>query len=216
IFGCEWQFNDRIDPDANLADGVLYQPDAKHERTAVNLHDTAFVRDIFMVQRTSFAERGSGNKTVYFELANSVISVHVAEHPGLRFYNPHRHGPSAFVFTLGDGSGYTLMWQDGGKEVRFDWPEDDIGVVVPPNMWWHGHFGTGPSAIQLAIKLRSRKHPLNHLFDKTHKHISEGGTVLRYNDLEAGLRRRVWQTYVAECRRRGFDVEAPDEARVAT
>ncbi|HEY7299997.1 MAG TPA: hypothetical protein VH684_18990 [Xanthobacteraceae bacterium] len=216
IFGCDWQFNDRIDPDANLADGVLYQPDAKHERTAVNLHDTAFVPDIFMVQRTRFAERGLGNKTVYFELANSVISVHVAEHPGLRFYNPHRHGPSAFVFTLGDGSGYSLMWQDGGKEVRFDWPEDDIGVIVPPNMWWHGHFGTSPSAMQLAIKLRSRKHPLNHLFDKTHKHISEGGTVLRYNDLEPGLRRRIWQTYVEECRRRGYEVEAPEEAKMAT
>ena len=213
VFGCDWQF-DRINPDVNLADSVLYQPDANHERTAVNLHDTCFVPDIFMVQRTSFKERGSGNKTVYFELANSVISVHVAEHPGLRFYNPHRHGPSAFVFTLGEASGYTLMWQDSGKEVRFDWPENDIGVVVPPNMWWHGHFGTSPSAMQLAIKLRSRKFPLNHLFDKTHKHVSEGGTVLRYTDLEQGLRERVWRTYVEECRRRGYEVKDPTKAEV--
>jgi hypothetical protein len=215
VFGCDWEFSDRINPETNLADSVLYQPDAKHERTAVNLHETTFVPDIFMVQRTNFAERGSGNKTVYFELANGVISVHVAEHPGLRFYNPHRHGPSAFVFTLEGGSGYTLMWQDGGKEVRFDWPKDDIGVVVPPNMWWHGHFGTSPSAIQLAIKLRSRKFPLNHLFDKTHKHISEGGTVLRYGDLDEGLRTRIWQTYVAECRSLGYEVQQPDEAKVA-
>jgi mannose-6-phosphate isomerase-like protein (cupin superfamily) len=208
IFGTDWAF-DRINLDTNMADSVLYRPDEKHERTAVNLHETTFVPDIFMVQRTSFAERGSGNKTVYFELANSVISAHVAEHPGLQFFNPHRHGPSAFVFTL-EGSGYTMMWQDGGKEVRFDWPEGDIGVVVPPNMWWHGHFGTSPTSMQLAVKLRSRKNPLNHLFDKTHKHISEGGTVLRYKDLEEGLRTRVWQIYVDECRQRGYEVKDPN------
>jgi mannose-6-phosphate isomerase-like protein (cupin superfamily) len=213
VFGCDWDFG-RINAEASLADTVLYKPDAKHERTAVNLHETTFVPDIFLVQRSSFAEKGVGNNTVYFELANSVISVHVAQHPGLRFFNPHRHGPSAFVFTLGDSSGYTLMWQDGGKEIRYDWPEDDIGVVVPPNMWWHGHFGTAPSAIQLAIKLRSRKHPLNHLFDKSHKHVSEGGKLIHYSDLEEGLRNRVWQTYVDECSRRGYEVRDPskDEA----
>src|SRR5262245_5700135 len=75
VFGCEHAFTDRLNPELNLADSVLYQPDAKHERTAVNLHETTFVPDIFMVQRTNFAERGSGHKTVYFELANSVISV---------------------------------------------------------------------------------------------------------------------------------------------
>ena len=91
VFGCDWQF-DRIDGDASLSDSVVYRPDEKHERTAVTCHETTFVPDIFLVQRTSFAERGAGNQTVYFELANSVISVHVAEHPGLQFFNPHRHG----------------------------------------------------------------------------------------------------------------------------
>jgi mannose-6-phosphate isomerase-like protein (cupin superfamily) len=214
VFGCDWHF-DRINADTNLADSVLYKPDATHARTAVNLYETTFVPDILMVQRSSFAEKGVGNNTAYFELANSVISVHVAQHPGLRFFNPHRHGPSAFVFTLGDSSGYTLMWQDGAKEIRYDWPEDDLGVVVPPNMWWHGHFGTAPSAIQLAIKLRSRKNPLNHLFDKSHKHVSEGGKLIHYGDLEEGLRNRIWQTYVDECRQRGYEVMKPDKAEAA-
>ncbi len=127
VFGCDWHF-DRINAEASLSDSVLYRPDEKHERTAVNLHETTF------------------------------------------------------------------------------------GVVVPPNMWWHGHFGTSPSSMQLAIKLRSRKFPLNHLFDKTHKLVSEGGTVLRYKDLEEGLRNRVWQTYVEECRRRGHEVKDPNQA----
>ena len=210
VFGNDFNF-DRINADANLADSVLYQPDAKHERTAVNLHETTFVPDVFNVQRSDFAERGTGNTNVYFELANSVISAHMLELKGLQFWNPHRHGPSAFVFTL-QGSGYSLMWPEGGKQVRFDWPEDDVGLVVPPNMWWHGHFVTSPTAFQLAIKLRSRKFPLNHLFDKTHKLVSEGGTVLRYEDLEEGLRKRVWQTYVDECRQRGHEVRDPNRS----
>jgi mannose-6-phosphate isomerase-like protein (cupin superfamily) len=208
VFGADWHF-DRIDMDADPADMELYQPDAGHERTAVNLYETSFVPDVLAVPRSAFAERGEGNNTAYFELANSVISAHLAQHPGLQFFNPHRHGPSAFVFTLPGATGYTTMWQDSGKEVRFDWPENDVGVVVPPNMWWHGHFGTSPSAYQLAIKLRSRKVPLNHLFDKTHKGVAEGGTVLRFKDLEEGLRNRVWSTYVEECRKNGYEVKEP-------
>jgi mannose-6-phosphate isomerase-like protein (cupin superfamily) len=208
VFGVDWNF-DRIDVDADPADMELYQPDAKHERTAVNLYETSFVPDVLAVPRSSFAEKGEGNNTAYFELANSVISAHLAQHPGLQFYNPHRHGPSAFVFTLPGATGYTTMWQEGRPEVRFDWPEDDYGVVVPPNMWWHGHFGTSPSAYQLAVKLRSRKIPLNHLFDKTHKTVAEGGTLLRYKDLPEELRTRVWSTYVAECKKRGYEVKEP-------
>lgn len=210
IYGCSHQF-DRIDPTADPSDAVLYKPDEKHERTAVNLYETTFVPDVVAVPRSGFAERGTGNRTAYFELANSVISVHLAEIPGLQFFNPHRHGPSAFVFVL-EGTGYSTMWQDGGEEVRFDWPEDDIGLIVPPNMWWHGHFVTSPRSIQLAIKLRSRKIPINHLFDKTHKHISEGGTVLKFKDLPKDLRERVWSTYIEECAKKGHQVKTPEMA----
>ena len=208
IYGCDWPF-DRIDAAVDPSAAVLYTPDAKRERTAVNLYETTFVPDVVAVPRSGFAERGTGNKTAYFELANSVISVHLAEIPGLQFFNPHRHGPSAFVFVL-EGTGYSTMWQDNGEEVRFDWPEDDIGLIVPPNMWWHGHFVTSPHSIQLAIKLRSRKIPLNHLFDKTHIHISQGGTVLKFKDLEEGLRTRVWNTYIEECAKKGHKVKTPD------
>ncbi|MDP2645407.1 MAG: hypothetical protein Q8P24_10740 [Desulfobacterales bacterium] len=208
VFGSTHDFK-RIDPEANPSDSILYVPDKDHGRTAVNLHETTFVPDILSVPRSSFRERGKGNNTVYFELANSVLSVHVAEHPGLRFFNPHRHGPSAFVFNL-SGSGYSLMWLEGGAMERYDWPENDIGVIVPPNMWWHGHFGTSPASIQLAIKLRSRKLPINHLYDKSHKHISEGGTVLHYTDLDRDLRKGIWDTYVAECAKNGHEVENPD------
>ena len=42
--------------------------------------------------------------------------------------------------------------------------------------------------------------------------LDEGGTVLRYNDLEESLRHRVWQTYVEECRRRGYEVADPNKS----
>ncbi len=206
VFENDWHF-DRIAAGAEPSDAVVFQPDANHTRTAVDLHETMFVRDIYETQRTAFVERGAG-RTVYLELANSVISAHVAENPGLTVNNPHRHGPSAFVFTL-QGQGYTIMWRDGGDEVRYDWPRDDIGVVVPPNMWWHGHFFTGPNAMQLAVKLRSRKNPLNHLYDKSHKRVSEGGSVLRYSDLDEKLRARIWSDYAAEVRRNGFEPVPP-------
>jgi cupin superfamily acireductone dioxygenase involved in methionine salvage len=211
IHGCDWNFN-RVADEGELSDADLYKPDPAKNRTAVDLYDTCFVPDITMVERSVFEARGGPDKTtVYFEMANSVISAHVADNPGLQFFNPHRHGPSAFVFTL-KGSGYSIMWQDGGKELRWDWPKDDIGVIVPPNMWWHGHFTTSKRCMQLAVKLRSRKYPLNHLYDKTHKFVTEGGTVLRFKDLDEKLRTRIWQTYVEECAKNGFKVKDPNTA----
>jgi len=208
VFGLDYDF-DRVDADVDPSDAVLFEPDADHNKTAVNLYETTFVPDVLAVPRSSFREKGQGNNTAYFEMANSVISVHIAEHPGLRFFNPHRHGPSAFVFNL-SGKGYSLMWQENGAMERFDWPEDDIGVIVPPNMWWHGHFGTDPVSVQLAIKLRSRKLPINHLFDKSHKHVSEGGKLIHYKDLDADLRTWIWNTYVEECKKNGYEAQAPE------
>ncbi|HLY65270.1 MAG TPA: cupin domain-containing protein [Chloroflexota bacterium] len=207
IFETDWDFK-RWQSRSNASEAVLYKPDARHDRTAVNLYETQFVPDINAVPLSTFAERGEGARTAYFELANSSISAHLAGFAGGQFVNPHRHGPSAFVFIL-QGTGYSLMWQDPTSIVRFDWPLDSLGVIVPPNFWWHGHFITSPNAFHLAIKLRSRKFPLNHLYDKTHKLVSEGGTVLRYSDLEPGLRSNLWDTYQRECAKNGLTAHEP-------
>src|SRR5258708_2100095 len=50
VFGADWHF-DRIDVDADPADMELYQPDPKHERTAVNLYQTSFVPHVLAVRR---------------------------------------------------------------------------------------------------------------------------------------------------------------------
>jgi hypothetical protein len=207
IYGTDWDSR-RLPAHASATEATLYQPDASHDRTAVDLYETLFVPDVLAVPRSRFAERGEGSHTVYFELANAPISAHVAEVEGGKFFNPHRHGPSAFVCIL-SGTGYSLMWPEGGERVRFDWPAGGTSVVVPPNMWWHGHFVTSQRALQLAIKLRSRKHPLNHLYEKTHKLVSEGGTVLRYGDLAPDLRGEIWETYAEACRQQGLTAQPP-------
>lgn len=212
VFGSDHDF-DRFSPQivTDPTSAKLYQPDAKHSRTAVDLYDTLFVPDILRLTRSNFRERGEGTSAVYIETAKSAISDHVCEVPGRRFFNPHRHGPSASVFTI-SGTGYSLMWPDGGEIVRWDWPVDDVGVIVPPNMWWHGHFVTSPNAIQLAVKLRSRFNPINHLYEKSHVPVAEGGTVIRFEDMDAGLKARIWQTFVEECKRQGFTAVPPREA----
>src|SRR5262249_12077584 len=134
IYGTDWD-SKRLRPGTTARDALLYQPDATHERTAVDLYETMFVPDVLAVPRSRFGNHGEGCHTAYFELATAPLWPHMAEFEGGQFFTPHRHGPSAFVCIL-SGTGYTLMWPDGGEPVRFNWPQGDIGVVVPPNMWW--------------------------------------------------------------------------------
>lgn len=212
IFGTDHDF-DRFSPQIvkDPGEARLYRPDAAHSRTAVDLYDTLLVPDILRLARTDFRERGVGTSAVYIETVKSAISNHVCEVPGRRFFNPHQHGPSAYVFMI-EGTGYSLTWPDGGEMVRYDWPVGDVGVIVPPNMWWHGHFVTSPNAIQLAVKLRSRFNPINHLFEKSHIPVAEGGKVLRFEDLGESLKARIWDTFVEECKREGFTAVPPDGA----
>jgi hypothetical protein len=203
----------RFEPDIvkDPTTAKLYKPDPTRGRTAVDLYDTMFVPDILKLTRTDFRERGAGTSAVYIETVKSAISNHVCEVPGRRFFRPHRHGPSAYVFTIA-GKGYSMTWPDGGEIKRWDWPEGDVGVIVPPNMWWHGHFVTSPNALQLAIKLRSRFNPINHLFEKSHIPVSEGGTVLRFEDLSEQIRTTIWDTFVAECEKAGHKAVVPERA----
>jgi mannose-6-phosphate isomerase-like protein (cupin superfamily) len=201
---------ERFSPQA-VADptaATIYEPDAKKTRSDVDVYDTLFIPDVLRMARGDASVRGEGTSLINIETVNSVISDHVCEVPGRRFFRPHRHGPSASIFTV-SGTGYSLLWTDGSELTRFDWPENDVGVIIPPNMWWHGHFVTSPNAIQVAVKLRSRMNPINHLYENTHVIVSEGGTVLRFEDMDPVLRTRIWDMFVDECKRKGFDAVPP-------
>lgn len=208
LFDADWDAG-RLGGSPEPGAAILYRPDASHDRTAVDLYDGLLVPEVTAVPRSPFVERADAAECVYFEMANSPLSAHVLGIDGGDFFKPHRHGPAGFVFPI-QGAGYSLMWQEGETEpLRFDWPEDEISLIVPPSGWWHGHFVTSPKAVHLAVKLFSRKHSVNHLYDGVHKTVSEGGTVLRYEDLDADLRARVWEKYAKECADNGIQARRP-------
>lgn len=207
---------ERFTPDviSNPTSAIIYEPDTKKTLSDVNVYEALFIPDVLQLTRGDAGVRGEGTTLINIETVNSVISDHVCEVPGRRFFRPHRHGPSASIFTE-SGRGYSLLWPEGGEMVRFDWPKDDVGVIIPPNMWWHGHFVTSPNAIQVAVKLRSRLHPINHLYDNTHVVVGEGGTVLRFEDMDESIQSRVWNMFVEECERQGHTPIRPTTTATA-
>ncbi len=69
--------------------------------------------------------------------------------------NAHRHGPGLHIVIL-TSKGYSLMWPEGGPVIRVDYGPGSI--FVPPEMWWHQHFNTGPEPLlHLAIGWGSEK-----------------------------------------------------------
>lgn len=208
IFDADWE-SGRLREVLPPGKAVLYHPDAGHQRTAVDLYDGIFVPQVTAVPRSPFVERAEGAECVYFEMAGSSLSAHALGINGGDFFKPHRHGPAGFVFPI-QGSGYSLMWQEGEEHpLRFDWPTDQMSLIVPPSGWWHGHFVTSEKAVHLAVKFMSRKNPVNHLYDGVHKTVADGGTVLRYQDLDPDLRTRIWETYVKACAENGIQACEP-------
>ena len=69
--------------------------------------------------------------------------------------NAHRHGPGLHIIIL-TSRGYSLMWPEGGPVIRVDYGPGSI--FVPPEMWWHQHFNTGPEPLlHLAVGWGSEK-----------------------------------------------------------
>ncbi len=112
--------------------------------------DTNFVPDVRTIKLVNAKERGAGGGHIRFNLAKGTMNSHISEYPVGTYKKAHRHGPGAHVIILG-GQGFSLMWPEGTEIKKYPWKEGSM--VVPPNLWFHQHFNTGPTpARYLALK----------------------------------------------------------------
>jgi mannose-6-phosphate isomerase-like protein (cupin superfamily) len=211
VFNCSFDFADRFQGQEGYfnADGPLYvRPDSSQR-----IWETNFVADVANIALFEWRERGAGGRHVKFELANNMLVAHVSEFPVGTYKKAHRHGPGAHVIIL-EGQGFTLMWRD--RDERFEdilWKPGSM--LVPPGMWWHQHFNTGPTpARYLAIRWGSTKWKLTRYLDHQgiDKSAKAGGNQIEYEDQDP----RVHRMFVERCRANGVEVRMDEFFAPAT
>jgi len=147
--------------------------------------ETNFIEDTRTFPLMEWKERGGKGVNRRFEIADSTLTCHISQFPVGTYKKAHRHGAGANVIII-EGSGYSLLWEEGKEDerARVDW---EVGsVLFPPNMWFHQHFNTGAKpAKYLAIRWGSQKYPLF----KTHGaraqvdvSVKLGGNQIEYED----------------------------------
>jgi oxalate decarboxylase/phosphoglucose isomerase-like protein (cupin superfamily) len=196
LFNCPYDFLDRFDGREGYfgGEGTLYPG---------RVWDTNFVADVQRFQLHDWAERGAGGKNVMFEFANNTLCAHISEFPVGTYKKAHRHGPGAHVIIL-HGEGYSMLWPEGAAEVT-DVPWKPGTMFVPPGMWWHQHFNTGPApARYLAIRWGGAKWKVARYLDiqGVDKSRKDGGNQIEYEDQDT----RIHRTFVERCAARGVPV----------
>jgi oxalate decarboxylase/phosphoglucose isomerase-like protein (cupin superfamily) len=145
VFNCPFEFTDRFNGEPDYFS-------TKGEQKGFLL-TTNYVADAVNLPLISAKERGAGGGHIRFNMARGSLASHISQFPVGTYKKGHRHGPGAHVIVL-SGEGYSLMWPEGGEPKRYDWEPGTL--IVPPNLWFHQHFNTGPTpARYLALKYAS-------------------------------------------------------------
>jgi mannose-6-phosphate isomerase-like protein (cupin superfamily) len=171
IFNCPYTFAKRFGGEADYfsGEGVLH---------GTRIWETNLVPDAASFPLIPRAERG-GDMNIQLELADGSMAAHISEFPVARYKKAHRHGPGAHVVIL-TGSGYSLMWPEGNDPERFDWQPG--ALLVPPDMWFHQHFNTGPTpARYLALRWYSNKNPVFKRYTGDQS-MKSGGNQIDFED----------------------------------
>lgn len=154
-------------------------------------------------------DRGVGVVGVGIDPGFGVMGAHITQFPAGVFSKLHRHGPAYHVIWL-QGSGYSLMWPDGGDWVKESW--NPFTMIVPPNYWWHQHavVSAEPGRF-LALKLQNHRRLVTKLSKGSLKSTRQGGNQIDYRDMDPAVLERVKRTFFEECERRGIK---PDMANI--
>lgn len=134
IFNCDHVFQDRFSGEDDY-----FSP--KGTALPNLIWRSNFIDDVFSFKLRERSVRGAGGTGVNFEMSNNTMRSHVAEFPVGTYKMAHRHGPGAHVLIL-SGTGFSLMWEEGKPKSKLDWGPGSF--FVPPDMWFHQHFNTGP------------------------------------------------------------------------
>jgi len=191
IFNCDFVFADRYGGEEDYFSG-------KGTLIAEKFWDSNFVQDVRAFALKTSTNRGAGARVIQLEIANNLMSAHIAEFPIGTYKKAHRHGAGAHVIIL-RGEGYSLMWPEREKIQRYNWHE--ASLFVPPEMWFHQHFNVGSQpARYLALKpFSSRKFPgLSKQFGPSES-TKAGGGQIEYEDEDAAIR----QMFEGELSKRG-------------
>jgi oxalate decarboxylase/phosphoglucose isomerase-like protein (cupin superfamily) len=142
VFNTPYDFKDRFNGEPDYFSN-------RGEQQGLTL-DTNFIADAVNLPLAAAGERGAGGGHIRFSMAMGSMNAHISQFPVGTYKKAHAHGPGAYVIVM-SGEGYTLMWPEGQRPLRFDWREGSL--IVPPNMWFHQHFNTGTTpARYLAFK----------------------------------------------------------------
>lgn len=174
-------------------DGTYFE--AKGKLFNGRILETNFANDVRALELYRNPARGTG-KGVRFELAANTTHAHVAEFPVGTYKKAHFHGPGAHVILL-RGTGFSLLWQQGGPPTRFDWKPGSM--FVPPHGWFHQHFNTGADpARYLALRWGSAKYDLGGALGWTTGHSYDvPGAQIEYADEDPEIH-RMYEAEVAK------------------
>ncbi len=145
--------------------------------------------------------RGAGGHFVGIMFPDSPIWAHMSVFPSRTYKKAHRHGPSRFI-VIPAGEGYSIMWEEEGKEKIFI-PWHEASCFVPPNRWWHQHFNVGPApARYLAL------HPPRRIAAYAERVQNVNQDQIEYPDEDPWIR----QTFEKELDKKGLTSLMVDEA----
>jgi mannose-6-phosphate isomerase-like protein (cupin superfamily) len=187
--------------------------------------ETNFIHDAFSAH-VDPAGKVYGGQLTMFEMSGNALIGHLSEWPVGRYHKAHYHEAGALLMGL-KSEGYVLIWPSelgihpystGHTDEVIQVPWGPSSLYAPPGNWFHQHFNTGKEpARHIAVRYGSRLagpgfgllrrshgdaswHPL-------HTRISEGGTLIEYEDEDPEIRAR----YEAELKRNGVEPQMPAE-----